>query len=85
MRDHGSRDRTRRLLTAQLETIARASERAAAQRRDLEPHVERAAAATRNAVLLELLTPEEARAIWAGVASRHPGVLRARDWPSVAG
>ena len=79
-----SHDRTVRLLTGQLEVIATAGERSPRRCRDLEPYVQRAAAATRNAVQLELLTSEEAGAIWASVARRHPSALWAKDGPCVA-
>jgi hypothetical protein len=84
MSERPNHDRTIRLLTARLETIAAATERSPRRVCDLEPHVRRAAAATRNAVRLELLTPEEAGEIWAAVASRHPHALWAKDGPSVA-
>ena len=65
-------DRTVRLLEARLEALARVSERALAGSESLEPSVLRAAAATRHAIELELLSLEEAGAIWAQVARRHP-------------
>lgn len=80
-----SHDRTVRMLAALLEAIAVASERAPAHGRDLEPHVQRAAAATRNAVRLELITGSEAGAIWGAVARRHPGVRWAAQGPTLTG
>jgi hypothetical protein len=78
-------DRTVRLLEAQLEAIASAGERLhEAGARRLERHVRRAAVATRHAVELELISREEAGAIWEGVARRHPGARWAQDGPSLA-
>lgn len=74
MNDPSRHDRTVRLLTACLETIAQTAERVHADERELEPALARAATATRNAVQLELLTREEAVTIWREVAERHPGV-----------
>lgn len=74
MTHHSRHDRTARRLTACLETIAQTAERVHADERELEPALARAAAATRNAVELELLTSEEAATIWAQVADRHPTV-----------
>jgi hypothetical protein len=38
-----------------------------------EPEIEAAAAATRRAVALGLISPREGDSIWAAVARRHPG------------
>jgi hypothetical protein len=65
-------DRTVRLLETRLEALARVSERPLAASESLEPGVLRAAAATRHAIELELLSLEEAGEIWAQVARRHP-------------
>ena len=73
MNETARNTRTVRLLSAQLEALAIASERAPRRRHDLKPYVERAVTATRNAIELHLLSPEEAGAIWADVAGRHPG------------
>jgi hypothetical protein len=70
-------DRTVRLLAAKLEEIAIASERRPVRGIEIERGILRAAAATRNAVELELLSADEAGAIWADVAARHPGT----PWP----
>jgi hypothetical protein len=77
-------DRTVTLLAARLETIALAVERRAERNPHLESHVLRAAMATRNAVLLELISPEEADCIWAEAAERHPAVSWVRHGPSLA-
>jgi hypothetical protein len=65
-------DRTVRQLEARLEALALASERRPAVERLLERQIIATVAATRHAVALELITSDEAGAIWAGVASRHP-------------
>lgn len=77
-------DRTIALLGARLETIALAVERRAERNPELESHVLRAAMATRNAVLLELISREEADHIWAEAAARHPGVSWASRGPLLA-
>jgi hypothetical protein len=77
-------DRTVRLLAGRLESIAQAAERTAGGERDLERSVLRAAAATRNAVQLELLTAAEADAIWHAVAERHPGAPFLAGGPPLA-
>lgn len=65
-------DRTVRLLEARLETLAVACERSPRGETRYEREIAAAAAATRHAVALELISREEALAIWAGVAGRHP-------------
>jgi hypothetical protein len=77
-------DRTVRLLEARLEDLAVVSERAPGGGRPLDRHVLGAAAATRHAVALHLLSPEEAGAIWAGVARRHPDAVWCRNLPAFA-
>jgi hypothetical protein len=69
-------DRTVRLLEGRLEGIAQTAERMRRSGRDpeLEVSLARVAAATRNAVQLELITPGEAEAIWRTAAERHPSV-----------
>jgi hypothetical protein len=66
-------DHTIRLLAGRLEEIALASERRPARAPELETRVLAALAATRHAVQLGLMSAEEADAIWASVAERHPG------------
>ncbi len=78
MNPHTRHDRTVRLLAARLEEIALAGERAGTLDRDLEPRLLGAVAATRHAVRLELLSAEEADAIWHDVAARHPAARWAR-------
>jgi hypothetical protein len=77
-------DRTVRLLEARLEAIAVVSERAPGGGRPFDRHILGAAAATRHAVALRLLSHEEAGAIWAGVARRHPDAHWCRDIPAFA-
>jgi hypothetical protein len=79
MANHPRHDRTVRLLEARLEDLALVSERAPAGGRSFDRHILGAAAATRHAVALRLLSSEEARAIWAGVAGRHPGAHWCRE------
>jgi hypothetical protein len=76
--------RTIRLLEARLEVLAIASERVPSGGQRLEPAVRGVEVATRHAVRLDLLSPEEAGSIWAGVARRHPGVTWCRGGPSLA-
>jgi hypothetical protein len=66
-------DHTVRLLAGRLEEIALATERRPAPSPALEVRVLAALAATRHAVQLGLMTADEADAIWAAVADRHPG------------
>ena len=77
-------ERTTRLLQTRLEEIALAAERSPARARELERLLLGAAAATRNAVCLELMTEQEAGEIWAAVAQRHPGVRLVPDGPPLA-
>jgi hypothetical protein len=76
---HSRHDRTMRLLAARLEALALVCERTPTSERALERQIVAAAAATRHAVALELITSEEAGAVWAEVAQRHP----AADWCQV--
>ena len=69
---HPHHDRTVRLLEARLEALAHSSEHSLAGPQAVDRHVVALTVATRNAVELELLSAEEAHAIWAGVARRHP-------------
>ena len=73
-----------RLLEARLEALALASERTPAPERRLERQIVATVAATRHAVALELITSEEAGAVWAGVARRHPSASWCRTGPSLA-
>jgi hypothetical protein len=83
MANHPRHDRTVRLLEARLEALAVVSERAPGGGRPFDRHILGAAAATRHAVALHLLSLEEAGAIWASVARRHPDAFWCRD-PALA-
>lgn len=76
--------RTARLLEARLEALAVASERSLEGERPFDRQILGAEAATRHAVALELLSPEQAGAIWAGVARRHPDARWCHAWPQPA-
>lgn len=77
-------DRTVRLLATRLETLAVASLRAPGGERTYRDHILAAVAATRHAVALDLLSPQEADTIWAEVASRHPDAGWCRSGPRLA-
>lgn len=72
MSPNARHDHAVRLLAGRLEEIALATERRPARSPELETRVLAALAATRHAVQLELMSAEEADAIWASVADRHP-------------
>jgi hypothetical protein len=81
---HPRHDRTVRILEARLEALALVCERAPAVGASLDRQILGATAATRHAVALELLSPEEAGQIWAGVAQRHPRAWWCREAPAFA-
>jgi hypothetical protein len=76
MEDHEHHSRTARLLETRLDALAQACERSSSPQGRFGEQVFRVAGATRNAVALELLSAEEAGAIWAEVRTRHPSA----DW-----
>jgi hypothetical protein len=76
MADHLRHIRTVRLLETRLEALARAFEQPPTPHARFDEQVFCVVAATRNAVALELLSAEEADAIWANVRMRHPSA----DW-----
>jgi hypothetical protein len=82
---HTRHDRTVRLLAARLESLAVASIRSPGGERAYRDHILAAVAATRHAVALELLTVEEAGAIWIEVAQRHPEARWCARVPDFAG
>lgn len=84
MANHPRHDRTVRLLEARLEALAVVSQRVPGSGRSYDRHILGAAAATRHAVALHLLSSEEAGAIWADVARRHPGASWCREVPAFA-
>jgi hypothetical protein len=77
-------DRTARLLAARLHELGAAVEREPRRRRELERAILGAAAATRHAVELELLSTEEACEIWAEAARQHPAAHLAERGGSLA-
>jgi hypothetical protein len=77
-------DRTLRLLEARLETLASASERALRGEVRYEREIIATAAATRHAIALDLISPEEAGSIWRDVADRHPQAGWCRTGPGLA-
>jgi hypothetical protein len=78
------RGRTLRLLEARLEALARASEREPRGERRFEREIAAALAATKHAIDLELISSEEAGAVWARVARRHPDAGWCRVGPRLA-
>ncbi len=68
------RERRARLLAGRLEALASVSERSLSGDRPLDARITALEAATKHAVALGLLTPEEALEAWAAVAARHPSV-----------
>jgi hypothetical protein len=84
MDERSRHDRTVRLLEARLEALAVVSARARRAERDLDREIVAAAAATRHAVQLEILSSEEAGAIWTAVAERHPAAAWCRTGPLAA-
>jgi len=77
-------DRTVRLLEARLDALAVASERAPRGESRFEREIAAAVAATRHAVLLEIISAREADSIWAAVARRHPSASWCRAGPRLA-
>jgi hypothetical protein len=72
---HDSRsDRTARLLTARLEELGRALERAQVPKEQASRLLESASIATMHAVTLDLLTTTRATELWREAAERHPEV-----------
>jgi hypothetical protein len=70
---HDSRsDRTARLLTARLEELGRALERANVPKEQAARLLESASIATMHAVTLDLLTTTRATELWREAAERHP-------------
>jgi hypothetical protein len=72
---HDSRsDRTARLLTARVDELARALERANVPKDQAARLLESASIATMHAVTLDLLTTTRATELWREAAVRHPEV-----------
>jgi hypothetical protein len=76
---HARHDRTVRLLEARLEALAAATERHLCTARAHEGEVLALELATRHAVALQVVSADEAVAIWAAVATRHPAVRWCRS------
>ena len=85
MDSHTRHERTVRLLADRLETLAVASIRWPGGERAYRDHILAAIAATRHAIALDLLTTEEAGAVWAEVAERHPDADWCASAPDLAG
>lgn len=77
-------DRTVRMLETRLEGLACVGERSPGGRARLDVHVSAVAAATRRAIALELISADEADAIWAQVAKRHPASAWCQAGPLAA-
>lgn len=73
---HPRHDRTARLLETRLEGLARVCERSSTPQARFDEQVLGIVVATRHAVALDILSAEEAGAIWADVRTRHP----AAEW-----
>jgi hypothetical protein len=71
-------DRTARLLTDRLERLAVAVERGDTTGREVADRLDLASLATRHAVRLELLSPEEADSIWDAARRKHPAAFATR-------
>jgi hypothetical protein len=84
MDERSRHDRTIRLLEARLEALAAVSERAPRGERRYDREIVGAVAATRHAVALALISTEEAGAVWASVARRHPGARWCSQGPLLA-
>jgi hypothetical protein len=72
--DDRRHERTLRMLEARLETLALVSEHSLTGGRSVYGRLLGAAAATKHAVELDLLSAEEAGRVWMEVAIRHPDV-----------
>jgi hypothetical protein len=77
-------ERTLRLLEARLEALAVVTERAPGGARRFDRQIDGVFAATRHAVALEIISSDEAGAIWAAVAQRHPGAGWCQTPPRLA-
>jgi hypothetical protein len=71
-------------LEARLEALAGASERSLTGADRYDRHIQEVKAATRHAVALELISSDEAGAVWAAVAQRHPRAGWCRIGPGIA-
>jgi cobalamin biosynthesis protein CbiD len=74
-------ERTARILSARLEELAHALERAGAPAEAAARLLKSPSVATANAVALDLLTAEAAETIWREVSDRHPQIAPLRTTP----
>jgi hypothetical protein len=72
------RQRVAHALTVRLEQLAQIAEHSGAEGPRIARLLEAASVATTHAVALELLTADEARAIWRDAIDRHPVLASAR-------
>ena len=84
MDERARHDRTLRLLEARLEALAGACERSPRGDRRFEREIAAAAAATRHAVELGLISAREGNSVWVRVARRHPDAPWRRRAPLAA-
>jgi hypothetical protein len=77
-------ERTLRLLETRLEWLAALCERTPSGARRYDREIVGVAAATKHAVALALITNEEAGAVWADVARRHPHASWCTEGPGLA-
>ena len=74
MTDAARSERTTRILTARLNELARAVERANESARQAARLLDSASVATMHAVTLELLSSARAEELWREAAERHPEI-----------
>lgn len=84
MDERARHDRTLRLLEARLEALAEACERSPRGEHRYGREIDAAAAATRHAIDLGLISAEEAGAVWTTVSRRHPDAVWCREGPPLA-
>ena len=84
MDERARHDRTIRLIESRLEGLAGASERAPRAALRFDREIGAVAAATRHAIALGLISADEADAVWAAVAGRHPDAEWCRAGPRLA-
>jgi hypothetical protein len=82
MTDEARSERTARVLIGRLEELARAVERSGAPNAAAGRLLEAASVATANAVALDLITSQQAEAIWREASDRHPRVIPLRRPPA---
>jgi hypothetical protein len=75
MTDGARSERTARILSARLDELGRALERANVPPDQASRLLESASIATMHAVTLDLLTSERATELWHDASERHPAVV----------